>query len=61
MDCKRLLADRLIAALAGFHENRKRWENEDVDEILTEGSKKARKVAQETMKEVREAMYMSYG
>ncbi len=60
VDCKKILAERLIAALAEFHENRRRWEKEDVDEILTEGSKKARKVAQETMKEVREAMHLSY-
>lgn len=60
VDCKKLLAERLSTALAEFHANRRRWENEDVDEILTEGSKKARKVAQATMAEVREAMHLNY-
>lgn len=60
VDCKRIAAERLVAALAEFHESRRRWENEDVDEILSEGSRKARKIAQETMKEVREAMHISY-
>ncbi len=57
---KKLLAERLVLALAEFHENRRKWEKEDVGEILAEGSKKARKVAQETMREVREAMHIGY-
>ena len=60
VDCKKMAAERLVVALEEFHENRKCWENEDVDEILTEGSKRARKIAQETMREVREAMHMDY-
>lgn len=60
VDCKRILAEKLTTALAGFHENRRRWEKADVDEILAEGSRKARKIAQETMKEVREAMHIGY-
>ena len=60
VDCKKLLAERLVAALTEFHQKRKLWEKGDVDEILAEGSKKARRVAQETMKEVREAMHMNY-
>ena len=60
VDCKKLLADGLVAALAEFHEKRRSWENGNVDEILAEGSEKARRVAQETMKEVREAMHMNY-
>jgi tryptophanyl-tRNA synthetase len=60
VDCKRNMADKLVIALAGFHENRRKWEKADVDEILAEGSRKARKVAQETMKEVREAIHIGY-
>jgi len=60
VDCKRNMADKLVIALAEFHEKRREWEKADVDEILAEGSKKARKVAQETMKEVREAMHIGY-
>ena len=60
VDCKKILAERLVVALAEFHENRKRWENQDVEGILAEGSRKARKIAQETMKEVREAVNLSY-
>lgn len=60
VDCKKLMAKRLVEALTEFHENRKHWENTDVEEILAAGSKKAREVAQETMAEVREAMNLSY-
>jgi len=60
VDCKKIMAERLIAAMADFHQRRKQWEKEDVEAILAEGSKKARKVAQETMREVREAMHLSY-
>jgi tryptophanyl-tRNA synthetase len=60
VDCKKILGERLVTALAEFHENRRRWENEDVDEILAQGSRKARKIAQETMKEVREAMHLNW-
>lgn len=60
VDCKKLMAERLVVALAGFHENRRKWEKEDVDSILAEGSRKAREVAQETMREVREAMHIGY-
>jgi tryptophanyl-tRNA synthetase len=60
VDCKRILADRLVVALADFHENRRRWESEDVEAILAEGSKKARKIAQTTMREVREALNIDY-
>ena len=60
VDCKRMAAEKLVVGLADFHENRRRWENEDVGEILAEGSRKAREVAQETMAEVREAMNLKY-
>jgi tryptophanyl-tRNA synthetase len=60
VDCKKMAAEKLVEGLADFHENRRRWENEDVSEILAEGSRKARKVAQETMAEVREAMNLNY-
>ena len=60
VDCKKMLAEKLVEALTEFHDNRRHWENKDVMEILAEGSRKARKVAQETMKEVREAMNLNY-
>ncbi|MBD3184513.1 tryptophan--tRNA ligase [Candidatus Poribacteria bacterium] len=60
VDCKKMMAERLITSMSDFHASRAKWEKEDVDAILSEGSKKARKVAQETMQEVRKAMNLDY-
>ncbi len=62
LDCKAKLADHLIAKIAPIHERRRElamrpgtaWD------VLVEGSKKARQVAEATMVDVREAMKIGY-
>jgi len=58
VECKEMMAKFLSHVLAPVRERRFQLEadHEKVDQILIAGSKKARKVAQETMEEVREAM-----
>lgn len=60
--CKKELANNIINALAPIREKRKYYEShpEEVDKILIDGTNKARKVAQETMKTVKEAMKLNY-
>ena len=62
VECKKIMAGNLIKALAPIHEKRQYYEShpEIVDEIMMEGSAKARQVAKETMSEVREAVKMRY-
>jgi len=61
VECKRNMAEKLCVALAPFHETRAKWasEPEKVKEILTDSANRARKVAQQTMAEVREAMKLN--
>ncbi|SJZ62947.1 tryptophan--tRNA ligase [Selenihalanaerobacter shriftii] len=58
MNCKGNLRDVLVDELAEIRAKRKELEKnpERIDEILAAGAKKAKKVAQATMKEVRSAM-----
>jgi tryptophanyl-tRNA synthetase len=58
LDCKKLVAERVNATLAPIQERRKPFEQnpQRVWDILDEGTKKARTVAQSTMAEVRKAM-----
>jgi len=58
LDCKRVLADRIIAALAPIRERAAELQARpgQVEEILAEGADKARRIAVETMREVRERM-----
>jgi tryptophanyl-tRNA synthetase len=58
LDCKRVLADNIIATLAPIRERalRLQEEPERVDEILAEGALVAHRQASETMREVRERM-----
>lgn len=60
--CKKELAKNIIDYLAPIREKRKYYEQhpEIVDKILKEGTAKARKTAQETMKKVKEAMQLNY-
>ena len=60
--CKRQLAKNIIDYLAPIREKRKYYEEhpEIVDKILKEGTEKARKVAKETMKDVKKAMKLDY-
>lgn len=58
VECKMRLAKYLNNRLAPIRERRKQFEEhpEKLDEILEAGAEKARKVAQETMAEIRQAM-----
>ncbi|MDD2903622.1 MAG: tryptophan--tRNA ligase, partial [Syntrophales bacterium] len=56
VDCKKLLAEALLANLAPIQERRRYYEAhpDEVLDILEEGNKKAREEARRTMAEVRE-------
>jgi tryptophanyl-tRNA synthetase len=58
VDCKRSLADNINESLASFQEKRAYFETHisDVQDMLIEGSKKAREVAGETLKEVKDVI-----
>ena len=58
LDCKDVLLKHLLPPLGEIRERRQRFVDKpkEVVEILREGSKKARQVAQATMGEVREAV-----
>ncbi len=60
--CKNKLINALNAFLEPIRKKRMKFENSPnlVDKILKEGTKKAQKVAQETINEVREVMHMNY-
>jgi tryptophanyl-tRNA synthetase len=59
IECKAKMADHLIEWIAPVRERRVQWENDPkgVLEILDQGSRKARVVAQGTMERVREAVF----
>jgi tryptophanyl-tRNA synthetase len=58
LDCKAVAIESILNILAPYREQRKRFEKNPnlVWEILEEGNKKARQVAQKTMEEVRSAI-----
>jgi tryptophanyl-tRNA synthetase len=58
LDCKRVLADNIIATLKPIRERAFRLQEEPelVDEILADGAAAARSMASETMREVRDRM-----
>ena len=58
VDCKKIMAENLINALAPIREKRKYFEElpEMVLEIIASGNQKAQAVARQTMKEVRSAI-----
>jgi tryptophanyl-tRNA synthetase len=58
--CKQRLAERLNEALEPLRQRRAELERHpsELDDILAEGSRKARQVAQGTMEEVRAAMQL---
>jgi len=60
--CKKQLAKNIIEELRPIREKRAYYEAhpEEVDKILMEGTKKAQKVAKETMKKVKKAMKLDY-
>lgn len=57
-DCKELLSKNIAAGLRDFHERRRYYlqHPDEVREIIREGNKRARQVAEKTMEEVRMAM-----
>ncbi|MEC0128790.1 tryptophan--tRNA ligase [Paenibacillus pabuli] len=61
-DCKQMAGDAINELLAPFRARRHNYEHrgDEVKEILIEGTRQARKVARETMSEVREAMGIRY-
>jgi tryptophanyl-tRNA synthetase len=62
VECKKIMADNLIKALAPLHEKRHYYlaHPEIVEEIMIEGSRKARKIAMETMQQVKAAVKIDY-
>ena len=60
--CKKQLAKNISEYLKPIREKRKYYEEnpELIDKILKEGTEKARKTAQETMKKVKKAMKLDY-
>lgn len=62
VECKQIAADQLNRLLDPMRERRQQYEANPhlVDEILIDGTGRARKIAIETMREVREAIGISY-
>lgn len=60
--CKKQLIKNIIEHLAPIQEKRHYYEErpEEVNEILMEGTKKARVIAKQTMKKVKQAMKLDY-
>jgi tryptophanyl-tRNA synthetase len=58
LDCKRVLADNMIAALAPIREGALELQQkpDQVDQILADGASAARRIAMETLREVRDRM-----
>lgn len=58
IDCKKLVADRMVQRLEPIWEAREKWAGhpKKVEAVVAEGSEKAGKVARKTIDEVREAM-----
>lgn len=63
VDCKRLMGSNLVTHLAPMRERRATLAGhpKQVDELLGYGAEKARKVARETLREVREVMGLERG
>jgi tryptophanyl-tRNA synthetase len=62
VECKRIMAENLIEALAPLREKRQFYlaHPEIVEEIMTEGSRKARQIAIETLKQAKAALRIDY-
>lgn len=60
--CKKIMAENLIKALAPLHEKRQYYEShpEIVDQIMAAGGAKARRMAGETMAQVKDVLKMNY-
>lgn len=62
IECKRWVSDAVVKVLEPVRERRAKYENNPrlAWDILENGSEKARKIARETMEEVREGMRMTH-
>jgi len=62
VSCKKNLAGKVNELLEPMRERRAKYDNNEklVEEVLINGTNKAREIAGETMKEVREAMHLNY-
>ncbi len=60
IDCKGVLIDNMVEALAPLHERRAHYvaHADDAMQVLEMGSQRAREVARETMEQVREAVHI---
>lgn len=58
IDCKKLVADRVVQRLEPIWAEREKWANhpKKVEAVVAEGSEKAEKVARTTLEEAKEAM-----
>ena len=63
IDCKKMLALRIAEGMQPIHERRDYFVEhpDEVRGIIADGNTKARKVAQETMVQVRDAVKINYG
>jgi tryptophanyl-tRNA synthetase len=62
LECKQPVIDAILAEQQGFHERAQPYLDDPslLRNIVADGCDKARKIAQETMREVREAMGLAY-
>jgi tryptophanyl-tRNA synthetase len=62
LDCKQPVIDAVLAEQRVFHERAQPYVDDPtlVRNILSDGCERARKLAQETMRDVREAMGLDY-
>jgi len=60
VNCKKKLNSKINQLLEPMRERREKYNHDDIADILMEGTKKAHRVALNTMTEVREAMGINY-
>jgi tryptophanyl-tRNA synthetase len=62
VECKKRMAENLVAAMAPIGEKRRYYEQHPdmVTDIMNEGSRKARDIAKQTMQEVHSAIHITY-
>lgn len=62
VECKKIMVENLLEAMAPIHEKRRHFEShpEIIQEIMVEGSRNARRIAADTMEQVRQSIKMNY-
>jgi tryptophanyl-tRNA synthetase len=62
VECKRIMAENLVQALGPLQEKRQYYLShpEIVEEIMIEGSRKARQIAAETLRQAKAALRIDY-